>query len=541
MNSIAAAEMPPTDLDSPGPVSSSLPAPIRRAAPPPMRLTAPVLSNVDLPLSRAVCGDDLRKAMAATTIAWIFGNVWVVATSNASITQFAKSLGANPFQFGLLSALPYLASLLSLPAVMLIERTGQRRRIFFFGLYFQRGLWIAIGLLPVWMISQFGWAARGESLTVFLLLILLMHAGNAVGGPAWVSWMADVIPGRTRGKYFARRRQWSLLLAIPAAWFVGWLLDHKAAQGDAGQTMFWCAMVFVAAAFFGLADIALFHMVPDVNKTPRTGAQLFAALKEPLHNKQYLWFAGYIATLMFAFVPMGQFLTLYALEKVELKNSGVQMMFLVVPMLAQLIILPAWGKAADRMGKKPLLVVATLGLVPVGVGWSLLSTGNIWLGFVLAAAGTALWTGVEIANFNLVLEFSGNTVQANGSGAKTGGSAYHAVNSVILNAAAVLGGLTWGAIAQWLKDWHWTPVSGSKTFTSYDVLFVLSGVLRLAAVVVFLPHIKEPKARPTREALRFMGSNIYNNLFNAVLGPLRMIRPRRGQTYEAKGAMRRAA
>jgi hypothetical protein len=73
------------------------------------------------------------------------------------------------------------------------------------------------------------------------------------------------------------------------------------------------------------------------------------------------------------------------------------------------------------------------------------------------------------------------------------------------------------------------------------VLFLLSGVLRLAAVVVFLPHIKEPKARPTREALRFMGSNIYNNLFNAVLGPLRMIRPRRGQTYEAKAPLRRAA
>jgi MFS family permease len=239
---------------------------------------------------------------------------------------------------------------------------------------------------------------------------------------------------------------------------------------------------------------------------------------------------------------MGQFLTLYAIEKVNLRNSGVQMMLLVVPMLAQLIVLPAWGKAADRMGKKPLLVLATLGLVPVGVGWCLLTAGNVWLGFVLAAAGTVLWTGVEIANFNLVLEFSGNNVdQGNGSGAKNGGSAYHAVNSLILNMAAVLGGLTWGAIAQWLKDWKWTPVGGMKTFTSYDVLFLLSGVLRLAAVVIFLPHIKEPKARPTREALRFMGSNIYNNLFNAVLQPLRMIRPKRAHTYDPKAKLRRAA
>src|SRR5687767_7910318 len=76
-----------------------------------------------LPLARPISGEALRNAMLATTVAWIFGNVWVVATSNASITQFAKALGANPFQFGLLTALPYIASLLSLPAVMLIERT----------------------------------------------------------------------------------------------------------------------------------------------------------------------------------------------------------------------------------------------------------------------------------------------------------------------------------------------------------------------------------------------------------------------------------
>ena len=498
--------------------------------------------SADLPAARPVTGGALRNAMAATTLAWIFGNVWFVATSNASITQYAKAMGASPFQFGLLTALPYLASLLSLPAVMLIERTGQRRRIFFFGLYFQRGLWIAIALVPVWMVGRFGWAARGETLSVFLILILLMHAGNAVGGPAWVSWMADVIPGRTRGKYFARRRQWSLMLAIPAAWFVGWLLDRNASGGDAAATMRWCAIVFMVAAVFGLADIALFHTGPDVPKAPRTGAQLFAAIREPLHNKQYLWFAGYIATLMFAFVPLGQFLTLYAIERVELKNSGVQMMFLVVPMLAQLVVLPAWGKAADRMGKKPLLIVATLGLVPVGVGWCLLSAGNVWLGFVLAAAGTALWTGVEIANFNLVLEFSGTGGDggARKSSGGGGGSAYHAVNSLILNMAAVLGGLTWGAIAQWLKDWHWTPVSGSKTFTSYDVLFLLSGVLRLAAVVVFLPRIHEPKARPTREALRFMGSNIYNNVFNAILQPLRLIRPRPRESYRVR-TMRKAA
>jgi hypothetical protein len=348
--------------------------------------------------------------------------------------------------------------------------------------------------------------------------------------------MADVVPGRVRGRYFSRRRMWSVLTALPAAWFTGWLLDrYGGGVGgtgvDALTTMRWCAIIFMCAACFGVMDIALFHLVPDVPKAPQRGAGLLRAMARPLRDKNYLWFAGYIATLQFAFVPMAQFLTLYAMDKAELKNRDVQLMMLVLPMVAQLIVLPVWGLAADRMGKKPLLVVATLGLVPVGVGWCLMTKGSIWIGYVLASLGTALWTGVEVANLNLVLGMSGSA--DDDPKTTSGGTAYHAVNSVILSMAAVAGGLAWGGIAQGLKDWSWTPVVGWKTLGSYDVLFLLSGLLRLVAVVVFLPHIHEPDARPTREALRFMGANIYNNLFNAMVQPLRFVKVKRSETYKA--------
>src|SRR4029079_7360469 len=132
-----------------------------------------------------------------------------------------------------------------------------------------------------------------------------------------------------------------------------------------------------------------------------------------------------------------------------------QLMMLVLPMVAQFIVLPVWGRAADRMGKKPLLVVATLGLAPVGVAWCFMGKESTWVGYLMASLGTALWTGVEVANLNIVLEMSGS---ADGE-TKNCGTSYHAVNSVILSMAAVLGGLVWGGIAQWLKDWHWMPIA----------------------------------------------------------------------------------
>src|SRR5207248_5763277 len=159
-------------------------------------------------------------------------------------------------------------------------------------------------------------------------------------------------------------------------------------------------IIFLCAAVFGLADIHAFQYVADVRKAPRCGGGLLKAFGEPLRNRQFLWFAGFVATLTFAVSFMGQFLTLYLIEQVKVNNMGTQVMLLVAPMLAQLLVLPVWGKAADRMGKKPLLVLASLGMVPLGLGWCLLSPENKWLGYVLSAAGAALWTGVEIANFN---------------------------------------------------------------------------------------------------------------------------------------------
>jgi len=107
-------------------------------------------------------------------------------------------------------------------------------------------------------------------------------------------------------------------------------------------------------------------------------------------------------------------------------------------------------------------------------------------------------------------------------------------DALIINVAGCLGGLSSGLIAQQLRNWHCDlSVIGLRDVTFYELLFALSGVLRLIAAVAFLPMIHEPTARPTREALRFMTSNIYNNLFNGILMPLRVLRLRAKESYAA--------
>jgi MFS family permease len=475
-----------------------------------------------------------RRSMELITLGWVFGSVWLTATTGSPTTVFLKELGATPWQFGVVAALPYIASLLSLPASLLIERTGERKKIFLHSLYLQRALWFAIALLPLWLVSRYGAHGMAGAMRLFLLLLFIMHAAGAVGGPAWVSWMADVVPERLRGKYFSRRRQWGVVSAIPTALLAGWMLDRCCATCDSMTTLRWCAILFMCAAVFGLADIHLFQYLPGAPTPPRRGFGLIKALGGPLRDRQFLWFAAFVGTLTFAIAFMQQFITLYLLDsnRVGLSSGTTQLVVLVVPMAAQFLALPVWGSAVDRMGKKPVLALAGVGLVPVALGWCLLGPQNLWLAFVLAAAHMVLWCGVEIANFNLVLEMSGSAAAEGG-----GGSAYVAVNSVIVNVAGCLGGLAAGLIAQGLQDWSWVPFAGAKAVSFYDVLFALSGVLRLAAVAIFLPFIHEPTARSSVEALRFITVAIRCTSVTIFVQPVRLVRRRLDQQVRAGASL----
>jgi MFS family permease len=486
--------------------------------------------------SLALQRQELRRVLGLVTTAWVFGAVWLSATSGAPLTQFAQALGASQFQFGLLSSLPFLASLISMPASLLTDHTGHRKRIFLWGLYAQRLLWFPIAIIPVWITQLHGPPGARSAMICFLLLVFLMHCGQAIGGPAWVSWMADIVPERSRGKYFGRRRQWGMLGAIPAAIIAGWVLDRlNRADQVASNTeiLHTCAMLFMAAAVFGLIDIHAFQYVPEVRPRHRPQQKLIDMFRQPLRDPQFLWFGSFVATLVFAVSFMGQFLTLYLIEKLKVTNTQTQLMLLVVPMAAQTFVFGLWGAAVDRMGKKPVLAIASLGLVPVGFGWCLMNDQRLWLGYILGAAGAVLWAGVETANFNLVLEMAASPDDKSDARA---GTSYVAVNSVIINIAGCAGSLAAGVIAQTLRNWSWDlgrfgAVLGLPPVTYFEVLFVLSGVLRFAAAVIFLPRIHEHSARPAREALRFMTANIYNNLFSAILLPLRVVGIRRRESF----------
>lgn len=504
---------------------------------------------------------ETMRSLRVVTISWLFGSVFFTAVAGAPVTLFAEALGATAFTFGLLAASPFAASLLSLPAAVWSDYTGRRKQIFLGSLYAQRLLWIPLAIVPP-LVVWAGWGDLPTALGVFVALFALMHCVGALGGPAWMSWMADVVPRRVRGRYFARRRQFGVLSALPAALLVGFILDRTVRSGDGPatqETIFWVVGgIFCVAAIFGIIDIALFHLVPHdppAQKGERPALEVFrelgGSLGRPLRDGRFLAFAAFMAILTFAAAPLGQFTTLLLVQKMKLENMAVQTMLLVVPLLATLVAVSAWGRAVDRFGKKAVLAAGAAGVAPVSVAWMLVAghaTENpswtwILVGYAAGILSGLFWTAVETANFNYVLDLAGS---AEGGHTRTGtstgaGGGYVAVNAVIINVAGMAGGLTFGKLASMTQgvsfepgeSWGWLGQSlGTVDF--FVILFGLSALLRVAAVVVFLPLVREDPAlrhHRARDAVRFLTVNLYNNVQTALLQPVRLLRVRPRDTF----------
>lgn len=461
-----------------------------------------------LPLNESADTWPLRRQLVRVTIAWMFGAIWFNVITGAPVVAFAKGLGASYFQFGLLAAIPYIAALFSLPGSLYAERHGGRKAIFLKAFYLQRVLCFAIAVFPVLIIWMYGHVAAPRAVVMLLGLLFLMHAIGAAGSPAWVSWMSDVVPKRIRGTYFSKRRQWGIVSAVPAALLTGWGLQWLAGDSVARSPVdgvppivFWSGVLIGVTAFFGIADIALFRPLPHTPRPRAADESLMHSIAGPLKDRPFMTMSLFVGAINFTVGFTNQFAMVYVIDRLRIDHVQVQLMLLVAPMLLQLALLPAWGAAVDRMGRKPLLIIAGLGLVPMGFGWCAMGQGGgvgmAWLGYLLFAGGQALWGGVEVVNFNWVLN-------AGGRAGKLGGSGYHAVNTVIINLAGCGGGLIAGVIAATLADWHWQPIAGLAAIGFYEVLFAFSGAVRLIALVVLAPLIVEPTAKSVGQTLRFL-------------------------------------
>jgi len=440
------------------------------------------------------------------TTAWVFGAAWMYTTMGATLTRYAKLLGLPPFGFGVLAALPFAAALMQLPSSYVLARYGHRKRLLMTAGILSRSLWVAIALIP-WVLPGAWWWPG----------LLILRAGVSLAGhvmsPAVMSWFGDLVPRRIRGRYFSRRNQIGRFVGLLTTLMVGQVLDAYHADGDAVMMRVVSGLLALGGVM-GIIDFLWLIPVPDVAHQPNRRQRLWTLVREPLRDRDFRHFIGYTATLTLAMGFIGQFVWLYVFDVLGLNHTAANVMLVALPLVVWYFAVPVWGRLQDRFGCKPTLVIACLLVVPGGAAWIFVTPENWWLGYLGVLASTVGWAGVELGNFNTLLGLG-----ASRKGQRQG-SAFLAVNSVVVAIAGAVSGLFGGAMADVLADWEGSLMGWRLTY--HGVLFIISGALRFAAVF-WLIGMREPQAHSTRSAVRYIAVNIYSNMRQGIFMPVRRL------------------
>jgi hypothetical protein len=372
-----------------------------------------------------------------------------------------------------------------------------------------------------------------------------------------MTWMSDLIPRRIRGRYFARRLLWAQRLQIVVVILASVALDAATVRtapetlASQGRLMVVICVIFAVGAVFGATDILLFRKVREIvpREPPRPAppapmrSHLRELLVEPLRDHVFRNYVCYGATIAFTATFSGWYFWRYSTEGLGFTKLGTNSLFMVIAPLAGNLAVRGWGRLQDRWGRRPVLIVATVGtclsVVPwfftsphlsgpgglaAGVNWlwsrvgggELIPPGAPVLSYLLAALGCVLggisWGGVGLAQTGVTLRF------ADGQGR----SKYVAASAVLISVGGALGGLSGGAIVQSLAFLRAHPlVLGPFEWNHWHAAFLISLVVRLGALK-WLAHMPDPGAQPVRFMLRYFSANVSNALSGRLFYPLRI-------------------
>jgi len=369
-------------------------------------------SSYDSPLpALSVRGGSLRWMLRQTVVAWMFGIVWATIVMGSRMNLYCRMLGFGNRHFGILSALPFAATSLQFLATILIERTGLRKYQFITCHTLHRALWLVVAAIPLLLPLP-----SPAAVWLMLAAVGMSWAFMALSGPAWMSWMGDLVPRRLRGRFFAARSVATRGVQLPVVILLA-IGIHWATVGDADITaadqplLLWCLSgLFVIAAICGILDAVLFYRVREVlpprGDEPRTPAVVLNPRKWPRHSRvrrayrafRRLWllahfrrlrrtwvyrfdrgawavayqllfvpltdrlFRRYVlygATITFAATVAGPFYYRNLLENLRFGAVGTDMLFLFLGPVVALLASKRLGRLIDAWGRRPVLILCT--------------------------------------------------------------------------------------------------------------------------------------------------------------------------------------
>ena len=417
------------------------------------------------------------------------GMIWTVMYTcilSVPLTGWALALGASAWQIGLLTTIPALVRLVQVAAPRWMPPGEGRKRLALTGLVGARLFHVPLTLLPL-----LAWLWPGANPLLFWVLLLLVtvyNALDAIGTIGWQSWATDVVPPAERGRYWARRGAMVGLVSLIASPIVGWILDQGRALTPgtawAGQPH---PLVFLGVFAVGTGAAAitawLLARTPHAPLThrPPPGEGLLRPVRRALADPLLRRYITARTTWSFGIWMALPFVNVYLLQNLHLDFTTVTLL-LAGQTLLNLSTLTAWGRAVDRWGCRPVVVIGTAARA-ISMGLLALATPDApWLWplllaqIALAGVGDA---GISLAVPNLLMKL-----------APRSDPAYFAAFNTITGLTAALGPLVASAVLAVVGSGALHV--GGLAVSPLQIFFALTTVFGFVSLVV-LRGFAEPR------------------------------------------------
>ncbi len=462
----------------------------------------PTSGAVIVPAPQKISTPAIRTSLKASTLDGVFAAIFSSITSGVLLTNFLLQLGASPIEIGMLSSIPMLMNLLQPLGAYFSERSTSR---YFYGLWIfgpSRLLWLILALGIGWVCWSGTEPHRLVSWTLEMVFISNILA--SLGCASWLSWMAALVPHRLRGRYFGFRNSaasLTTLISIPLVGFAVSVWPTGTVQGY--------AVVLVLGIIAGIVSLGFQYFMVDVNpQIPPPSAHSLSRLslesekndscQSPkftiLKDSNFLKLLLYFGLWSFAVNLITPFYNLYLLENLALNLNWVSF-YASLHAATNLAMLVFWGKIADRIGNRPLLLligilVALLPLSWLGVGNNTVSLW-LWLPIIHLVKGS-LWAALDLCSNNIQMEIAPTEHP----------SSYFAIAAAICGVSGALGTTVGSQLAQL------TVVGGLSG------VFAISTGVRLLALLP-LVFVCEPRSQSAIHTLQ----NLFDRKQQAALVP----------------------
>jgi MFS family permease len=379
----------------------------------------------------ALSEEEIERGLRATTRDGLCSQAMGTFTTGTFLVGYALSLGANNTMIGVLAAIPFLANLLQVPTVLLVERIRMRKAIVVVSNIVGRLALLMATLVPLLPTTSL-------RMTVLIACFIVYNAGAAVSGSTWNSWMRDLVPEDRFGRYFGNRlflaTALGMVLSFAAAFAIdgwkGWMPDDL----DWGY-----AILFGFGAAVGLSGLYFLAVTPEPAMAAPTAHRTFReTLSQPFRELNFRRLILFLASWNFAVNLAAPFFTVYMLGRLGFDMTFV-IVVTVVSQAANLVVVRTFGRFADRFSNKSVLAVCAPLFIACIFAWTFTTlperhAGTVPLLIVIHILMGVATAGVTLGSANIALELAPRGQATAYLGAVS------LVNSIAAGIAPIIGG-----------------------------------------------------------------------------------------------------